>query len=124
LLVKSGASGNRDEGVRLLREALDYARTTDVPLVKRRAARLLVRAGEPVTARGASPFTTVTPGERRVAGLAAAGESDREMTQKLFVTVKAVEWHLSNAYRKLGVSSRAQLPEVLAGTAPSSSSER
>ena len=59
-----------------------------------------------------------------MAGLAAAGESDREMAQKLFGTVKAVEWQLSNAYRKLGVSSRAQLPEVLAGTAPSSSSER
>ena len=124
LLVKSSNRGDRDEGVRLLREALDYARTSNVPLVKRRAARLLVRAGEPVTERGESPFTTLTPGERRVVELAAAGESNREIAQKLFVTVKAVEWHLSNAYRKLGVSSRAQLPEVLAGTAPSSSSER
>jgi DNA-binding CsgD family transcriptional regulator len=33
----------------------------------------------------------------------------------LFVTVKAVEWHLSNAYRKLEISSRGQLAAALAG---------
>ena len=123
LLVKATAE-DRTEGVRLLREALDYARTTDVPPVQRRAVRLLVRAGEPVTERGESPVGALTPGERRVVELAAAGDTNRQIAQKLFVTVKAVEWHLSNAYRKLGVSSRAQLPDVLSGEGPSSSSAR
>jgi DNA-binding CsgD family transcriptional regulator len=40
------------------------------------------------------------------------------------VTVKAVEWHLSNAYRKLGISSRTELTSALYGSDdPSSSSE-
>jgi DNA-binding NarL/FixJ family response regulator len=65
----------------------------------------------------------LTPGERRVAELAASGETNRQIAQKLFVTVKAVEWHLSNAYRKLGISSRAGLAKALYGDPdPSSSS--
>ena len=36
------------------------------------------------------------PSERRVAELAAAGDSNREIATTLFVTVKAVEWHLGN----------------------------
>jgi DNA-binding CsgD family transcriptional regulator len=41
--------------------------------------------------------------------MAAAGQSNRDIAQALFVTVKAVEWHLGHAYRKLGVRSRKEL---------------
>jgi len=41
--------------------------------------------------------------------------SNKDIAQALFVTVKAVEWHLSNAYRKLGIKSRRQLGDVLDG---------
>ncbi|HEV2812119.1 MAG TPA: helix-turn-helix transcriptional regulator, partial [Solirubrobacteraceae bacterium] len=57
--------------------------------------------------------STLTPGELRVARMAAAGATNREIAETLFVTRKAVEWHLGNAYRKLGVSSRRELPEAL-----------
>jgi DNA-binding NarL/FixJ family response regulator len=40
--------------------------------------------------------------------------SNREIAQALFVTLRTVEMHLSNAFRKLGVSSRTQLAVVLA----------
>jgi hypothetical protein len=33
------------------------------------------------------------------------------------VTVKAIQWHLSNVYRKLEINSREELPEAL-GLAP------
>ena len=46
--------------------------------------------------------------------LAAAGGTNREIAQTLFVTEKTVETHLGRAYRKLDVSSRRQLPAVLA----------
>ncbi len=49
-----------------------------------------------------------------MASRAADGASNREIAQSLFVTVKTVETHLGNAYRKLGVSSRAELPDALA----------
>ena len=51
--------------------------------------------------------------EELLAELAASGMSNREIAQQLFVTVKAVEWHLSNVYRKLGIRSRTRLAEAL-----------
>ena len=55
----------------------------------------------------------LTPSERRIAERAAAGASNPELAQALFVTVKTVEMHLSNAYRKLGISSRRELERAL-----------
>jgi DNA-binding CsgD family transcriptional regulator len=60
---------------------------------------------------------SLTPSERRVAELAAAGETNREIAQTLFVTEKTIETHLGRAFRKLDVTSRRQLPDVLAGAA-------
>jgi DNA-binding CsgD family transcriptional regulator len=48
-----------------------------------------------------------------VASLAAEGRTNREIAQGLFVTVKTVETHLGNAYRKLGVAARSELPGAL-----------
>jgi DNA-binding CsgD family transcriptional regulator len=54
----------------------------------------------------------LTPTELRVAGLAAEGLSNKEIAQQLVVTVNTVETHLSHAYAKLGIRSRAQLSRV------------
>ncbi len=51
----------------------------------------------------------LTETERQVARLAAAGRSNKEIAQTLFVTVHTVEAHLSNTYAKLGVKTRTQL---------------
>jgi DNA-binding NarL/FixJ family response regulator len=56
----------------------------------------------------------LTPSERRIVDLAAAGQRNRDIAQELYVTPKTIEVHLSNAYRKLGISSRRELPGVLA----------
>jgi DNA-binding CsgD family transcriptional regulator len=40
--------------------------------------------------------------------------SNRDIAQALFVTLRTVEMHLSNAFRKLQISSRTQLPSALA----------
>jgi LuxR family maltose regulon positive regulatory protein len=48
-----------------------------------------------------------------VAREAATGRTNREIAQALFVTPKAVEFHLANAYRKLQIGSRTQLPAAL-----------
>ena len=66
--------------------------------------------------RGRPPRTGVaalTPSERRVVGLAAEGQTNRDIAQALFVTPKTVEVHLSNAYRKLEVRSRQELRPLL-----------
>ncbi|MGA8217445.1 MAG: helix-turn-helix transcriptional regulator [Solirubrobacterales bacterium] len=61
----------------------------------------------------------LTASERRVARLAASGMSNREIAQNLFVTVKTVEFHLGQAYRKLEISSRRELGSALGGDAQS-----
>jgi DNA-binding CsgD family transcriptional regulator len=70
-------------------------------------------AGGRVPTRTRAPVDRLTPGERRVAELAAAGQSNRQIANALFITVKGVEWHLGNAYRRLGVRGRADLPPAL-----------
>ena len=55
----------------------------------------------------------MTPSERRVADLAAAGGSNHDIAQTLFVTPKTVEVHLSSTYRKLQIPGRAGLPGLL-----------
>ena len=56
---------------------------------------------------------SLTARERQTAALAAEGMSNRDIAETLVVTVKTVEWHLKHSYRKLGVSSRAQLRDDL-----------
>jgi DNA-binding CsgD family transcriptional regulator len=51
----------------------------------------------------------LTRRERQVAGLVAQGMTSREAAEVLWVTPKAVEYHLSNVYAKLGLTSRRQL---------------
>src|SRR5207244_2469960 len=54
--------------------------------------------------RGRGPgadLTSLTPSERRVVHMAAEGMRNDQIARALFVTVKAVEWHLSHAYPKL-----------------------
>jgi DNA-binding CsgD family transcriptional regulator len=51
----------------------------------------------------------LTETEARVAELAAAGRSNKEIAASLFMGVSTVEAHLSRVYRKLGIRSRAGL---------------
>lgn len=51
----------------------------------------------------------LTPSERRIAALAAGGLSNPEIAKALSVTRKAVEYHLSNVFAKLGIGNRREL---------------
>jgi DNA-binding CsgD family transcriptional regulator len=53
----------------------------------------------------------------KAVGRRAGGGTNREIAQTLFVTEKTVETHLGRAFRKLSISSRRQLSDVLASTA-------
>jgi DNA-binding CsgD family transcriptional regulator len=82
------------------------------------ATTLAQRAREELAATGAKPRgaahrDVLTASERRVAQMAAQGLANRQIAAALFVTPKTVEWHLGQAYRKLGVHSRRELPGVL-----------
>ena len=60
----------------------------------------------------------MTASESRVAELAADGLTNREIAQALFVTMRTVEGHLTQVFRKLDLSSREQLAGALAEEAP------
>ncbi|WP_172639474.1 helix-turn-helix domain-containing protein [Streptomyces tailanensis] len=52
--------------------------------------------------------------ELRVCSLAARGRTNREISDKLFVTVSTVEQHLTRAHRKRNIRHRRELPASLA----------
>lgn len=51
----------------------------------------------------------LTPGEAEVCAKVAEGLSNQEIADQLFVSVKAVEFHVHNAFLKLGATNRVQL---------------
>ncbi len=113
MLVLLSSDGDTREVVSLLRRAEAHASFQELRPLSDRVQRLLERIGEPVRRSSSEAVNLLTVSERRVADLAASGMSNRQIAQQLFVTVKAVEWHLSNVYRKLGIRSRTRLPAVL-----------
>jgi DNA-binding CsgD family transcriptional regulator len=54
------------------------------------------------------PGGTLTPRELRVLELIAAGRSDREIGEELFISTRTASDHVSNILRKLGVGTRAE----------------
>ena len=70
-----------------------------------------------ISGRRAAPAGDLTPGERRVAELAAAGLSNKQVAAQLYLSVTTVKAHLRGAYAKLGVASRAQLARRLGAPA-------
>ena len=75
-------------------------------------ARLELEAtGERARKRTVETLDELTPKERQVARLAAQGETNPEIAARLFISKPTVEYHLRNAFRKLGVKSRTQLAQ-------------
>ena len=118
-LIELGAAlrrrNERTEARELLRQGVGLAHGCG-------ATALVERANEELAATGARPrkilltgLASLTASERRVAQLASEELSNKEIAQALFVTVKTVEVHLSNVYRKLEISSRRHLAAALAG---------
>ena len=92
------------------------------------AERLMARADEELHAAGYRPrrpartgADSLTPSELRVARIAAAGRSNREIAQDLYVSPKTVDTHLSHVYSKLGLAgqgARKRLADALGDLGP------
>lgn len=117
-LVDLGTALRRAGSARVARErlraAVDLAVACGATAVARRARDELVAAGARPRRLRSTGADALTAGQRRVATMAADGMTSREIAQALFVSQKTVETHLTQAYRKLGISARSQLAEVLA----------
>jgi DNA-binding CsgD family transcriptional regulator len=103
-----GAIRRRAGRKRDARASLDQARALFSALG---AVRWVARtAAESDRIGGRRPSgSTLTDAELRVARLAAAGRSNREIADSLFASVRTVEGHLSHVYAKLEIRSRTEL---------------
>jgi len=110
LLVQGGVKRRRREK-RAARESLERALEMFDELGARLWAEQSRAELERLGARRAAG--ELTAAEQRAAELAAEGKSNKEIAAVLFVSVHTVELHLSSAYAKLGVRSRAQLAHRL-----------
>jgi DNA-binding CsgD family transcriptional regulator len=74
-----------------------------------RAAAELRATGVTAQRRNSGEPLDLTPQERQIAGLLAAGRTTKETAAALFLSPKTVEYHLRHVYQKLGIGSRAEL---------------
>lgn len=99
----------------LAQEAVDLAVSLD------QSAATAARAKGILAAAGRSPADTdltnglalLTPREQDVARLASTGLSNRDIADRLYLSLRTVESYLSNAFAKLGISGRKELASLL-----------
>jgi DNA-binding CsgD family transcriptional regulator len=99
-----------------LREVLEGATRIGAEQLARRARDELLASGARPRRTALQGIEALTPSEHRVASLAAAGHTNRQIAQTLYVTTKTVEGHLRNVYDKLGVRGKDELPRVIGGS--------
>jgi DNA-binding CsgD family transcriptional regulator len=107
--------GARVEARDALRPALASADEAGATPLAERARRELVATGLRPRRAAIEGAAALTPRQRQICTLAAAGKRNREIGHALFLSVKTVETHLASAYRKLGISSRDDLQLALTG---------
>ncbi|MBV9804147.1 MAG: AAA family ATPase [Solirubrobacterales bacterium] len=117
-LIDLGAALRRENHRSEAREWLERgadqaARGGAVALGERARVELAATGARPRREALLSGPASLTPSERRIAELAATGQSNREIAQALFVTPKTVEYHLRNTYRKLDIQTRQELAVAL-----------
>ncbi len=74
-----------------------------------RARRELLATGETVRKRVVETLTDLTAQEAQIAKLARDGRTNAEIGSQLFISPRTVEWHLTNVFTKLGITSRKDL---------------
>jgi DNA-binding NarL/FixJ family response regulator len=122
-LVDLGAAhrraNRRAEARGILEKGLKLARRCGADVLVERADVELRAAGGRSSDPDKVGLEQLTASERRVAQLAATGQSNPQIAQALFVTRKTVETHLGRIYSKLEIAGRADLAGALARQADS-----
>ncbi|MFF5160924.1 LuxR C-terminal-related transcriptional regulator [Streptomyces sp. NPDC000348] len=98
------------------RRASRLARAASARLLAESGCALVPWAG-PQEHRQPDRTAPLTRREREVAALAAGGLSNRDIAERLVVSVRTVENHLYRVYEKLGITARSDLGGALQGAA-------
>jgi DNA-binding CsgD family transcriptional regulator len=116
-LVELGAAlrraNRRREAREPLAEGLEIAHRCGAAPLAERARTELAAAGARPRSVVRSGVEALTPSELRVARLAAAGKTNREIAQILVVSSKTIETHLRHVFQKLDIARRTELPDRL-----------
>ncbi|MFF7886783.1 helix-turn-helix transcriptional regulator [Streptomyces sp. NPDC020794] len=100
----------------LLAAALEvFERLGTRPWTDRTRAELRAAGVTPASASAGSPdgLAELTPQQLQIARLAAAGLTNREIGERIFLSPRTVGFHLYRIFPKLGITSRAQLRDAL-----------
>jgi len=108
-------TGKRTDARATLAEGADLAHRCGATALVDHARDELRLAGARPRRIAQTGRDALTPAELRVVELAAQGQANKQIAQALFVTLRTVEMHLSNSYRKLDIEIREQLPAALTG---------
>lgn len=104
--------GRRGQARDALAHAVELAQRCGAQTLARRASDELAAAGARPPRHQHSGLEALTGAERRVARLAARGQSNRQIAAALYVSVRTVENHLARSYGKLGIASRTELAGI------------
>ncbi|WP_214106763.1 AAA family ATPase [Acrocarpospora catenulata] len=104
--------GRRAAAERSLRSALRQCTAMGATAYADRVLDLAARAGLALDAPPAA-LGALTAAERAVVTLAGSGSSNREIAARLVLSVKTVEYHLTNVFRKLDIATREELRQAL-----------
>jgi DNA-binding CsgD family transcriptional regulator len=112
------AHGDREAAAGALREAAERADRLGAGLLRRWIDELSRRARIPLLNKVAGAveqsdgWLGLTSREREVLRLVAAGRSNRQIGEELFITSKTASVHVSNILAKLGVSGRGEAAAI------------
>ena len=103
----------RDAREQLRAALLIFERVGAVAFATRARAELEA-TGEHAPRIQVTGVAALTPREAAIASMAASGSTNQEISSTLFISTNTVDYHLRKVFRKLGVSSRRQLSDMLA----------
>ncbi|MET7479346.1 AAA family ATPase [Streptomyces sp. NPDC005648] len=103
----------RSDARKQLRAACESFDTFGAVPYAERARTELLATGETARRRTEETRSDLTPRERQVASMAVSGLTNGEIATRLFVTASTVEFHLNKVFRKLGITSRRQIPRAI-----------
>ncbi|MCC6178512.1 MAG: tetratricopeptide repeat protein [Chloroflexi bacterium] len=97
--------------------AIAYALGSGVVSIPAVSVVPALSSSQPVTVRPSKPASTtggvwaagvsLTPRERDVVALIAQGQSNRQIAERLVLSVRTIERHIENVYNRLGISGKA-----------------
>nr|WP_042194775.1 helix-turn-helix transcriptional regulator [Kibdelosporangium sp. MJ126-NF4]CEL21552.1 regulatory protein, LuxR [Kibdelosporangium sp. MJ126-NF4]CTQ95881.1 regulatory protein, LuxR [Kibdelosporangium sp. MJ126-NF4] len=108
--------GRREEARTRLHQSYRLAVECGADALVESAGAAITRTGGRRPRAVRTGVDALTAQQRKIAGLAAEGASNRQIAERLYLTLRTVEHHLTSAYRTLGVDGRDQLAAALLTT--------